>query len=126
MFVHFGLYAMYGRNEWVWTLENIPRDEYVARANEFQPKPGCPREWAKLAKEAGMKYMVTPLKSACLLPDRTPLAFQQKDQRILFTDLPKECPDQIANRAVIELEFDEPPVHKGCSKQPALHGGKEH
>ena len=62
MFVHFGLYAMYGRNEWVWTLENIPRDEYVARANEFQPKPGCHREWAKLAKEAGMKYMVMTTK----------------------------------------------------------------
>jgi len=26
--------------------------------------------------------------------------------------------------AVTELEFEEEPVHKGCSKQPALHGGK--
>jgi alpha-L-fucosidase len=62
MFVHYGLYAMYGRNEWVWALENIPRAQYEARADEFQPRPGCPREWAKLAKEAGMKYMVLTTK----------------------------------------------------------------
>jgi alpha-L-fucosidase len=62
MFVHFGLYAMYGRNEWVWALENIPKEEYVARADEFQPNPGCAREWAKLASEAGMKYMVLTTK----------------------------------------------------------------
>jgi len=60
------------------------------------------------------------------LQDRTPLTFEQKDRRILFTDLPEECPDEIANMAIIELEFDEEPVHKGCSKQPALHGGKEY
>ena len=62
MFVHYGLYALYGRNEWVWALENIPKAEYDARADDFQPRPGCPREWAKLAKEAGMKYMVLTAK----------------------------------------------------------------
>jgi alpha-L-fucosidase len=62
MFVHYGLYALYGRNEWVWALEGIPREEYVARADEFQPRPGCPREWAKLAVEAGMRYMVLTTK----------------------------------------------------------------
>ena len=62
MFVHFGIYALYGRSEWVMALENIPKDEYDARADEFQPRPGCPREWAKLAKEAGMKYMVMTTK----------------------------------------------------------------
>jgi alpha-L-fucosidase len=62
MFVHYGLYALYGRNEWVWALENIPKDEYVARADAFQPRPGCPREWAKLASEAGMNYMVLTTK----------------------------------------------------------------
>ena len=37
MFVHFGLYAMYGRNEWVWALENIPKEEYVEACREFNP-----------------------------------------------------------------------------------------
>ena len=58
MFVHYGLYAQLGRNEWVQTLENIPVDEYAKLADTFAPKPGAPREWAKLASEAGAKYMV--------------------------------------------------------------------
>ncbi|MBR3504145.1 MAG: alpha-L-fucosidase [Clostridia bacterium] len=58
MFVHFGLYSQLGRNEWVQTLENIPVEEYARLADTFNPKPGAPREWAKLAKEAGCRYMV--------------------------------------------------------------------
>jgi alpha-L-fucosidase len=58
MFIHYGLYSQVGRNEWVMTLENIPIKEYEELANGFNPKPGAPREWAKLAKAAGMKYMV--------------------------------------------------------------------
>jgi len=84
--------------------------------------------WTKLwpHEPAGLGGIMTPLKSACLLPERRPLKFQQKDQRILFTDLPAECPDKIANRAIIELEFDQEPEHKGCSKASALHYGKEY
>lgn len=62
MFIHYGIYALYGRNEWVMAMENIPIAEYAARADEFQPKPGCARAWAKLASEAGMKYAVLTAK----------------------------------------------------------------
>ncbi len=58
MFVHYGLYSQVGRNEWVMTCENIPIPEYEKLADTFAPKPGAPREWAALAKKAGMKYMV--------------------------------------------------------------------
>ena len=58
MFIHFGIYAVLGRNEWLRARENIPQDEYMKLADRFLPKPGAPREWAKLAKAAGMKYMV--------------------------------------------------------------------
>ncbi len=58
MFVHYGLYSQIGRNEWAMTMENIPVPEYEKLANTFNPKPGAPREWAALAKQAGMKYMV--------------------------------------------------------------------
>lgn len=58
MFVHYGLYSQLGRNEWVMTLENIPIPEYEKLADTFAPRPGAPREWAALAKKAGMKYMV--------------------------------------------------------------------
>lgn len=40
------------------TQENIPIKEYEKLAGQFNPKPGAPREWAALAKKAGMKYMV--------------------------------------------------------------------
>ena len=58
MFIHYGLYSVVDRHEWVQVQENIPREEYEQFAHQFNPKPGCCREWAKLAKEAGMKYMV--------------------------------------------------------------------
>lgn len=75
--------------------------------------------------EAGIGGYLTPLKSACLLPDKTPLKFRQTDQRIVFTDLPKHCPDKIANRAIIQLEFEDEPEHHPFSKYSALHQGKE-
>lgn len=58
MFVHFGLYSQLGHHEWAMTQENIPIREYEKLADSFMPKPGAPREWAALAKKAGMKYMV--------------------------------------------------------------------
>lgn len=58
MFVHYGLYAQVGRNEWVMSLENYPISEYEKLADSFASKPDAPREWARLAKKAGMKYMV--------------------------------------------------------------------
>lgn len=58
MFIHYGLYSQLGRNEWAQVWENIPKEEYAQLANTFAPAEGAPREWARLAKKAGMKYMV--------------------------------------------------------------------
>ncbi|MBI5835103.1 MAG: alpha-L-fucosidase [Armatimonadetes bacterium] len=58
MFVHYGLHTVLGRNEWAMAIENWPIAEYEQLATQFQPKPGCTREWARLAKAAGMKYAV--------------------------------------------------------------------
>lgn len=62
MFVHWGLYAQVGRNEWVQSIECIPPDEYEKLADSFKPKKNAAREWAKLAKDSGMKYMVLTTK----------------------------------------------------------------
>ena len=62
MFVHWGLYSIIGRHEWVMELEGIPLAEYEELARKFKPKPKAAREWAKLAKKAGMKYMVMTTK----------------------------------------------------------------
>ncbi|MEG2090683.1 alpha-L-fucosidase, partial [Niameybacter sp.] len=58
MFIHLGLYSVYGKHEWAMAMENWPIEEYAKFADGFLPKEGCCREWAKLAKKAGMKYMV--------------------------------------------------------------------
>ena len=58
MFVHYGIYSYVGRNEWVMALENYEIEEYEQYADSFQVKEGAAREWAALAKEAGMKYVV--------------------------------------------------------------------
>lgn len=58
MFIHYGLYSQIGRNEWMMLCEDVPPEEYEPLADTFCPKEGCCREWAKLAKEAGCKYMV--------------------------------------------------------------------
>jgi alpha-L-fucosidase len=58
MFVHFGLYSVLGRHEWVMEREGIPVAEYQQLAKVFNPKPHAAKAWAALAKQAGMKYMV--------------------------------------------------------------------
>ena len=62
MFIHWGLYSQLGRHEWVMNRERIPVKEYEKLAATWQPKPGAAREWARLAKKAGMKYMVMTTK----------------------------------------------------------------
>jgi len=58
MFVHWGLYALVGRHEFAVNQERIPWDEYFGLAESWRPKPRAARAWAKLAKQAGQKYMV--------------------------------------------------------------------
>jgi alpha-L-fucosidase len=58
MFIHWGLYSTLGRHEWVMENEGIPVKEYEVFAEQFNPKPNAARDWARLARRAGMKYMV--------------------------------------------------------------------
>lgn len=58
MFIHYGAYSVYGKHEWAMAMENWDPEEYAKFADGLRPKEGCCREWAKLARDAGMKYMV--------------------------------------------------------------------
>ncbi len=58
MFIHWGLYALPARHEWVKTHEQIPEEEYQKYFDRFNPDLFNPADWAKMAKEAGMKYAV--------------------------------------------------------------------
>ena len=58
MFIHFGLYSLLGRGEWVMLKERIPADEYAKLAERFNPRKFDADAWASLAAEVGIKYMV--------------------------------------------------------------------
>lgn len=62
MFIHWGLYAIPARGEWVRSYEKISNEEYEPYFEEFNPVRYNPKEWAKLAREAGMKYAVLTTK----------------------------------------------------------------
>jgi alpha-L-fucosidase len=62
MFIHFGLYSQHARHEWAMEDEAIPIGEYTPLAKQFNPAPGFARGLARLAKAAGMKYMVLTTK----------------------------------------------------------------
>jgi alpha-L-fucosidase len=62
MFIHWGLYSVVGRHEWVMEMEGIPAQEYEKLAKQFKPKPNAARDWARLAKQTGQKYMVMTTK----------------------------------------------------------------
>lgn len=63
MFIHFGLYAMPARGEWVKTEERLDDKSYEERYFPcFNPDLFDAKEWARAAKQAGMKYMVLTTK----------------------------------------------------------------
>jgi alpha-L-fucosidase len=62
MFIHWGLYAIPSRGEWVRSLEKLSVEQYQPYFEEFDPVKYDPREWAKVAKAAGMKYAVLTAK----------------------------------------------------------------
>lgn len=62
VFVHWGIYAIPARGEWVQTQEKISAEDYKKYFDNFNPVDYNPTEWAKIAKNAGMKYAVLTAK----------------------------------------------------------------
>lgn len=62
MFIHWGLYAIPARGEWVRSHERLSIEDYQPFFQEFNPVNYDPRKWAMAAKEAGMKYAVLTTK----------------------------------------------------------------
>ena len=62
LFLHWGLYSIPARGEWVRNSEEMPEEAYMPFFREFDPEDFDPVKWARLAKEAGMRYAVLTAK----------------------------------------------------------------
>lgn len=62
MFIHWGLYSIPACGEWVMSEKEMTVDEYRTYYDQFNPVDCNPREWVRLAKEAGMGYAVLTAK----------------------------------------------------------------
>jgi len=110
MFIHWGLYAVpagewkgekvSGIGEWIMERANIPVSEYEPLAKQFNPVKFDAEQWVKIAKNAGMKYIVITSKhhdGFCLwdtkytdydVIDATPF------KRDILAELTEECRKQ--------------------------------
>jgi alpha-L-fucosidase len=57
IFVHWGVYSVLGRGEWVMQVEKIPIAEYEKLPPQFNPTGYDAAEWTALAKAAGARYI---------------------------------------------------------------------
>ena len=62
MFIHWGLYSIPARGEWVRSQERISKEDYRTYFGEFDPTDYDPKAWARAAREAGMRYAVLTAK----------------------------------------------------------------
>ncbi len=62
MFIHWGLYAIPARGEWVRSRESLSQDDYQPFFDTFDPTAFDPAAWARVARQAGMRYMVLTAK----------------------------------------------------------------
>jgi alpha-L-fucosidase len=57
MFIHWGVYSVLGDGEWVMNNQNISIKEYEKLPSFFNPTEFNAKDWVKIAKDSGMKYI---------------------------------------------------------------------
>lgn len=62
LFIHWGLYAMGARHEWLKHKEKLTDEQYDLYFKHFDPDLYDPKVWADAAADAGMKYYVITTK----------------------------------------------------------------
>ncbi|MHB1158360.1 MAG: alpha-L-fucosidase [Phycisphaerales bacterium] len=62
MFIHWGLYALPARHEWMKSREQMSEEQYERYFRCFEPDLYDPELWAQAASDAGMKYFVITTK----------------------------------------------------------------
>ena len=64
LFIHWGIYALPARHEWVKHRERITNEGYQKYFDHFDPDLYDPHVWAAAAARAGMKYFVATTRSS--------------------------------------------------------------
>ncbi len=62
LFIHWGLYSLAARHEWVKNRERLTDEHYRRYFDHFDPDLYDPDAWARAARDAGMKYAVITTK----------------------------------------------------------------
>ena len=62
MFIHWGLYSIPACGEWMMSQKEMTIEEYSKYFDQFDPVDYDPKKWVRLAKKAGMKYVVLTAK----------------------------------------------------------------
>jgi len=57
LFIHWGVYSVLAKGEWVMNNDKIPIAEYEKLPARFNPAEFNPAEWVAMVKDAGMKYI---------------------------------------------------------------------
>lgn len=102
MFIHWGLYAVpagewnekTNHAEWIRTTAQIPLETYDSFANQFNPVKFDPKSWVKMAKDAGMQYIVITAKhhdGFCLFDS------EYTEFDIMSTPFKKDIMDELAD-----------------------------
>jgi alpha-L-fucosidase len=57
MFIHWGVYSLLGKGEWVMENDRMSVAEYEKLPARFNPVDYDPAEWVRVAKDAGVRYI---------------------------------------------------------------------
>jgi len=107
MFIHFGVYAVPARGEWVKSNERMTTEQYQKYVDEFNPKDFDAKAWAKIAKAAGMKYAVLTAKhhdGFCMFDSK--LTDYKLSKNFGGRDLVREFLDAFRVARIKESHFD--------------------
>ncbi len=114
MFIHWGLYSMGARGEWLQFHEEIPAEKYERYINYFEPAPDAAEQWASLAEKAGMKYVVFTAKhheGFCMWDTKT-TDFNSVKAPLCRRDMLKEMVEAFRKRNIrIGIYFSLPDWH---------------
>lgn len=94
IFLHWGIYSLFGQGEWYMQDAGIDRYEYAKAANAFYPHDFDAHKWVKAFKDAGAKYICFTTRHH---DGFSMWNTQQSDYNIMHTPYGKDIVKQLAD-----------------------------